>query len=83
MNIEERGDINIQTDHNVFILNYGSSRDDKINVTEGKGKSAYKWIFKDVIFDEFQEDLAELDYLYPVTNDNLINNNNTNSSNFF
>ena len=42
MNIEERGDINIQTDHNVFILNYGSSRDDKINVTEGKGKSAYK-----------------------------------------
>ena len=54
MNIDEEGDINIQSDHNVLILNYGCSSEGKIKGREGKGKSGYKWILKDVTFDEFK-----------------------------
>ena len=77
MNIDEEGDVNIQSDHNVLILNYGCSREVKSKVTKGKGKSGYKWILKDVTFDDFQIDLAELDQLYPINNAANMNDNLT------
>ena len=54
LKIDEEGDINIQTDHYILAIIYGYGRYEKIKGVEGKGKSGYKWILKDITFDNFQ-----------------------------
>ena len=44
-------------------------------------ENRYKWILKDVTFDKFQIDLAELDELNPITNAATMNDKLTKNIN--
>ena len=60
--IDEEGWIDIDTDHNMIVLNIEGSKSKKN--TEIKVKKNNKWKLTDVNWDNFQVDLAEIDILY-------------------
>ena len=62
MVIEEEGEFEIDTDHNVITLSYGVS-ETKIN-GDKKCISQGKWITRNLSYTNFQIDSTELDCIY-------------------
>ena len=66
--IDEKREIDIDTDHNMTILDFQTKIQNAITKTQCRKKGG-KWKITDVSWDEFQVDLAELDILYEGTPD--------------
>ena len=76
MIVDEDGLMDMDTDHNVLILNYGFKGNCDGNTKENNNRSGFKWMLKGVTYENFQMDLSELDCILDnnpnIMNDELI-----------